>query len=134
MALLDELGDYLSTNGVGTLGTDLFLGFLPESPNAAVALYETGGSAPVRAMRSSPGQPVARQPRVQVVARSTSYAAARSKAGDVYALLEGLGGVTLGATRYLWGGAVQEPFPLGRDGQQRVMVACNYDIVTSTTT
>ena len=38
--LLAELTDYLSTNGVGTAGTDLFYGFMPDTPNAAVALYE----------------------------------------------------------------------------------------------
>lgn len=131
---LDEVQDYLSTNGIGTNGVDLFAGYLPDMPNSAGAVYETGGLGPVRAMRSGPGRPVARQARVQVVWRSTSYPVAAAKVYAMYALLEGLGDVTLGGTRYLWGGAVQEPFKLGNDIQGRPMVACNFDLIRSTTT
>lgn len=132
--LLVELGDYLSTNGVGTVGTDLFLGFMPDTPNGCVALYETGGLGPARAMRGSAGQPVAERPRVQVVARSTSYASARAKARDAYLLLEGLGDVTLNGVQYKWVGAVQEPFMMGRDELGRVSIAANYDVVKSLST
>lgn len=135
MPLLEEIGDYLSTGGVGTVGTDLFLGYLPEAPDAVVAVYETGGLPPVRAMRSAPGQPVVVRPRVQVLARAAEhdYAAARSKVGRAYDLLEGLGDRTLGGVRYLWVGAVQEPFLMGRDSQGRVMLACNFDVVKDST-
>lgn len=134
--LLDEVGDYLSTGGLGTVGVDLFLGYMPETPDAVLALYETGGLGPVRAMRSSPGQPVAERPRLQVVARAAEhdYAAARLKVQQAYAKLEGAGDLTLGGVRYLWIGAVQSPFLMGRDSQGRVMVACNFDVVKEAST
>lgn len=134
--LLDELGDYLSTGGVGTVGVDLFLGYMPEKPSACVALYETGGAGPIRAFRGVPGDPVAVRPRVQVVARADEYdyAAARLKVQTAYQLLEGMGDRTLNGVNYKWAGAVQEPFLLGRDDQGRVKVACNFDIIKAKST
>lgn len=128
--MLDEIGTYLAANSIGTLGTNLFKGLLPDLPDACVALYETGGLEPIRAMRSAPGQPVASRPRLQVVCRNTQYeyAAARAKAQAIYVLLEGLGDTTLSGTRYLWIGAVQEPFLMGRDDAGRVQVAQNFDV------
>lgn len=134
--LLDEVGDYLSTGGVGTVGGDLFLGYMPEAPDAVVALYETGGMGPYRAMRSDPGQPVAVRPRLQVVARAAEhdYAAARAKVQRAYELLEGMGDRVLNGVRYLWVGAVQEPFLMGRDTQGRVLIACNFDVTKERST
>lgn len=54
--LLDELASYMQTNGIGTLGTDLFAGQLPESPDACVALYEYGGLAPEHSIGGGPAK------------------------------------------------------------------------------
>ena len=37
--ILEAIGDYLVTNSYGTLGTNIFLGTLPETPDACVAVY-----------------------------------------------------------------------------------------------
>ena len=129
--LLNEVGTYLQANAIGTLGTDLFLGFMPEKPDACVALYETGGLEPYRAMRGSPGSPVAERPRIQIVCRNTQYeyAAAREKARAINVLLDQLGETTLSGTRYLWVAAAQSPFLMGRDDARRVLIAVNFDVV-----
>lgn len=134
--LLAEIGDYLSSGGVGTVGADMFLGYMPEAPDAVLSLYETGGMGPYRAMRTCTGSPVAERPRLQVVARAAEhdYAAARLKVQQAYALLEHLGDRTLGGVRYLWIGAVQSPFLMGRDERGRVLVACNFDVVKEAST
>lgn len=44
--LIDDIATYLQSNGVGTLGINLFEGRLPSSPDAAVAVIETGGTQP----------------------------------------------------------------------------------------
>lgn len=134
--LLEELGDYLSTNGVGVQGTSLFLGYMPEEQGSVVqvALYETGGMGAAHGMAPSPGLAKAERPRVQVVVRSTSYSAARLKADAVWKLLDGLGDVTLNGTRYLGVYAVQSPFLMGRDTQGRPLVACNFDVTKSLST
>ena len=132
--LLDEIGSYLASGGVGTLGTDLFLGQLPDSPDAAVVVFETGGMGSVHTMSTGPGNAIAERPRVQVVARAATYSAARTKAHDVFLLLDGLRARTLGSTRYLWGQGVQSPFLLERDQANRTKIACNYELVKALST
>ena len=131
MSLLSEVGTYLAANGIGTLGIDLFQGYMPDSPDAATAIYETGGLGPVRGMRSTAGTPAGTQPRLQVVSRAGEYdySTARAKVQSVYALLEGLGDVTLSGVAYKWFGAVQEPFMMGRDDSRRVLIAQNFDVI-----
>ena len=46
MTILEAVGDYLVTNSQGVLGTSLFLGVLPESPDVCVAVLESEGSSP----------------------------------------------------------------------------------------
>lgn len=137
MPLLQEIGSYLAAQGIGTLGTDLFLGVMEDQPDICTALYESGGQAPIRAMRGTPGQ-VVQRPRLQVVCRATqlNYLTARDQAGAIYRLLDGLGDTVMststgssGGTRYLFIAAVAEPFLMGRDLTSRVLVAANYDVV-----
>ena len=56
--ILESVGDYLQNSASsfgahssqGTLGTSLFLGTLPETPDACVAVYENSGSSPTFTM------------------------------------------------------------------------------------
>ena len=125
--LLDELATYLAAQGIGTQGVDLFNGVLPDSPPDAVALFEYGGVAPVHALGG--GQAKYERPRVQVVARATTYSAARSKIETIYKLLQAVSNASLSSVRYLSIEAVQSPFLLTRDENARVVLACNFQIV-----
>ena len=80
MALLDEVGSYLAANSVGTLGTDLFIGFEPPTPMDVVTLYPTGGRA------SSPERDK-EYPTMQVRVRNETYPDGWSKAMEIYDLL-----------------------------------------------
>ena len=133
--LIDDIADVLSSGGAGTVGTTIFKGLMPDRPDACVAVYETGGLAPVHAMNPLVGQAVAERPRVQVVARAAQqdYETARSKASCCFKLLDGLPGRTVNATRYLGAFAVQSPFLLGRDESGRVLLGCNFDVVQELT-
>lgn len=124
--LLDELAAYMQTNGIGTPGTDLFEGTLPDSPDAAVTLYEYGGLAPTHTIGG--GAAKFERPRVQVLARATTYSAARSKIEAVYKLLDQLAGVTLSSVRYLRVEAVSSPLFLERDANNRVKMVCNFQV------
>lgn len=124
--LLDELGLYLQAQGVGTLGTDLFTGTLPDAPDNAVAIYEYGGVSPVSTL--GPGQAKFERPRIQVLARATTYSAARSKIETVFKLLHGLANTSLSSVRYLLVEAVQSPFFMEKDANNRVKLACNFQI------
>ncbi len=119
--VLDDLGVYLAAQGEGTVGTDLFLGSMPETPDTAVALIEVGGEAPIDTFGTAAGTINVEKPQIQVLCRATQddYSAARVKAESVYKNLHGLAGSTLNGTKYLSIDAVQAPFNLGRDANGR---------------
>lgn len=117
--LLDELAAYLETQALGTVGTDLFKGLLPDTPDACVALFETPGGPPGLTdsidLRS-----------FQVRTRAAGYSDARQKCEDIFALLHGLHEQTLSGARYVLVAAKQAPFSLGRDDRQRHEFAANF--------
>lgn len=130
--LLNDIGDYLSTGGVGTLGTDLFLGMMPPNPDLAICVYEAGGLASLHAMGNVAGQAKVERPRIQVVVRggSTGYENARALAQKAFKLLDGLPNRAINGTTYFWGAAVQPVFLMGRDGaSHRPLLAFNVDIL-----
>lgn len=131
--LLDDICDYLSSGGIA--GT-IYAGFLPETPDAAMVVYESGGRPPSVAMTPTAGTVSMEWPSVQVVCRDVAfeYAAARSRAHDVFKLMQGLPARTINGTQYHWATARQSPFLMGRDEPGRVLVACNFDIAKALST
>jgi hypothetical protein len=129
--LLDDMLTYLSSGGVATSGTNLFAGILPPNPDAAVAVYETGGRGTAKAMGNVAGQAHVEYARVQVVSRGSQfgYAAARQTAQKAFLLLDGLPRRTINGVQYHWASAIQTPFLMGLDEQQRPMIAFNVDVV-----
>jgi hypothetical protein len=104
---------------VGTLSTDLFLGWLPDEPDAALALYETPGQPPTYIHQAV--TPAILHPSVQVLVRDTDYASGRARIQDAYDTLCALG-------TYLALRPLQEPFALGRDANDRPRFAVNFVI------
>ena len=86
MAFLPEIGTYLVANVTHTtlvLGTNLFLGRLPETPDTCVGIIETGGQSAVEAMGGS-SLPAYTRPRVQTIIRAAAYSDASGLAEDIY--------------------------------------------------
>lgn len=129
--ILDEIGTYLAANISGTtltLGSNLFLGRLPDAPDTAVAIYESGGTLPDHTMGGA-SIPVVERARIQVVSRAVGYSAARAVAENVWTALEGIADESLSGKRYLRVTALQSPFPLERDTSERVIVAQNFEVL-----
>lgn len=148
--MLTEIGAYLATKSVGTVGTDIFLGLMPDQPDNCIALFEYAGSPPDLHWNGE-------YPGLQVRVRNTSYAAARAKIGEVMAALHGLHEQTLGdgsegdgepegdgdegggeevgeptpatGTRYLLIKARGSPEVLKRDNNNRVELFVNFEII-----
>jgi hypothetical protein len=40
-----DLATYCASEGIGTIGTDLFYSFLPDAPDNCIAIFDTGGLA-----------------------------------------------------------------------------------------
>jgi hypothetical protein len=128
MALLDALGAFLVTEGVGTLGTNIFLGLMPDTPDECVVLYEYGGGAPGQVFGSDNATPW-ESSSVQVMARSATYAAARTKARAAYAALQKVANETLSGISFLRVDPVQSPFFVQRDENRRVYFSANYRVM-----
>lgn len=78
--LLREVVTYLEAQGVGTFGTDLFIGFEPESPSNCVTFYPTGGRPPAASDEKE-------FPTMQVRVRNTKYTDGYDKAEEIFGYL-----------------------------------------------
>jgi hypothetical protein len=78
--LIDDVADYLASNGVGTVATDIFVGFLPEEPNNCVAVLDTGGSTPDAYIPTKSAT-------FQVLVRSENYDVGKTKLNTIRELL-----------------------------------------------
>jgi hypothetical protein len=120
--MLKEIGTYLQSQGIGTLGADLFLGLMPDQPDNCIALFEYAGSPPDLHWNGE-------YPGLQVRVRNKSYAAARAKIGEVMNELHGLHEQTLSGVRYLLIKARGSPEILKRDENNRVELFVNFEII-----
>ena len=120
--MLSEIGAYLATQNVGTVGTDIFLGLLPDQPDNCTALFEYAGSPPDLHWNGE-------YPGLQVRVRSTSYSGGRAKIGEIVDLLHGLHEQELSGTRYLLIKARGSPEVLKRDGSNRIEFLVNFEII-----
>lgn len=127
--LAEEIIRHLHSAGVGNIASNLFAGRLPDAPDSALAVIPYGGREPMRAFRGGAGQAVAERPRFQVLTRSSSLSAALSASYGAMNALDGLGHSSISAVTYLWIEALESPFVLDRDENERVIIACNYEAV-----
>lgn len=125
--MLDAVADYLATKDIGTVGTDLFMGFLPDKPDNLVALFEYAGDPMEMTMGS--GGSVLERPGLQVRVRNTSYSAAKTKIEDVVDELHGLANETLSNKTYLLIKANQSPESLGLDASFRSEFVVNFSVL-----
>lgn len=120
--ILDEVEAHLASNGVSS---PIFKALMPDAPDDALCLYEYAGGPPRFAHDGQAWENL----RVQVVSRATSYPAARAAAQNVYDALNGLSNRAIGGHDYLWAGALQSPFSLGRDDNSRHRIIINFELL-----
>ncbi len=125
--MLDEVGAYLATNSVGTVGTTIFKGVMPDVPVVQVGLFEYQGLASIDAS----GGVAAQRPRLQVVVRGpgSGYLTARTTAETIHTLLNRTGGLTLTGVKYHFIKALGPPMLIGRDANNNVRIGINFQIV-----
>lgn len=124
MSLLAELVTHLQGEGLGTGGVNLFMSQLPDTPDAASALIEYGGTG--GDLRLSNGRPLDELPRVQVLVRAKTYLEAETKARQLYTALH-MRVRTLGTTLYIACQPLQPPFYLKRDEKGRTLMVFNLE-------
>jgi hypothetical protein len=128
MSTLVDVATYLDAQlATLTLGTNLFVGRMPDSPDTCVALYEYGGAVPTNTMGTA--TPTLESPRIQVSVRASAYSDAETLIDSIWTQLEGIVDETLTSTRYNRVSAVQSPFPLERDTADRIVFVQNFQVV-----
>ena len=132
--LLDDMVDLFSSGGVASTSA-IFQAVLPDEPDEAVCVYETGGLPTVKTIGGSGFASVAAErPSIEVVSRSSvSYQAARLVAERAFRLLDGLAPRAINGVPYKWAEPRQKPFPVGRDEASRFLVGFNADLILGTT-
>ena len=124
--ILESVGDYLVTNSQGTLGTDLFLGTLPESPDACVAVYENSGTPPSFTMGT--GGIVIDYPMLQIICRAgrEDYPTARDKAESIRVLLASVLEQTVSGVHIMRIEPMGSVNMLGVDPKYRPLISVNF--------
>ena len=123
--VLDDLATRIATTISGTVGTNIFKSTMPTTPDAVVALYETGGLSPIKRLGTK-GIDWER-PAVQVVVRGApgDYQTARTTSQTIFEDVASIETEDLSSTRYYMSDPLQEPFGLTVDDQDRPTVAFN---------
>lgn len=124
--LIESLADYIQTNGLGTVGTNVFIGKQPATPDYCVTLYEYEGMAPLEHFGSAPYS--VDKPRIQVMVRGAQndYPAARDGLQAIRVLLAGITDTTISGVRILRVASVGSLIPLGLDTQDRPQLTANF--------
>jgi len=123
--VIDEIGTRLATAISGTLGTNVFQGMMPPTPDVCAAVYETGGLGGIEVLGTA--GITFEQPGVQVVFRGNvdDYASARTPAQTAFNNLKTIQTEDLSGTRYDLTTMMQQPFALGPDENGRPRIVFN---------
>lgn len=120
--LADDIATYLQTAGIGTVGSSIFIGQMPDAPTNCIALYQYGGEPPLVVGGIE-------NPRLTVRVRNATYLNGQNKARDVLKALHTLNEQTISAHRYLYIRAAGSIAQLGRDHEGRSLFTVDF-IVT----
>jgi hypothetical protein len=124
--ILESIGDYLVTNSQGALGTSIFLGTLPESPDACVAVYENSGSSPAFTMGA--GGIRIDYPMIQIICRAgrEDYPTARDKADTIRILLASVVETSISGVHIMRIEPMGSVNQLGVDPKYRPLISVNF--------
>ena len=116
--------DILEAAGIGIFKTDLFVGKMPEDPDAAVSVMRAGGE------NASPKWLLDR-PSMQVRIRGdkNGYIAAETKAQTVKDALLGLPSQDVNGDRWVQVNMIGDIVPLGFDDENRPKFSLNWALI-----
>jgi len=126
--VLEAIGAYIDSNrGDLTIGTNLFLSKMPESPDVCVCVYEYQGTAPLTTF--GPTAIELDRPSIQVAVRAArdDYAGARDLAQALRTLVAGIVNVSSSGVTIVRAEPTGSFFPLGHDQLERPRVVFNMD-------
>lgn len=126
MSTLNELGDYLQDEGLGTQGSDLFLFSRPDEPDELTCLYQYAGGAPDYVQDSL--NPSTENVMVQVVTRAKRPEVAEARCYAVWLALAPVRNQIIGSTHYLSITPTSGPALMNRDSNERSLFYFNASV------
>lgn len=129
--VLESIGDYVDAQTTLTIGTNLFLGILPDKPDVCVAIMEDAGNRPQFSM--GPGGIQVDKPSLNLYARASrdDYPTARDRADEIRLLLAAVTDQTLSSIRVLRVEPTGSVSPLGVDEEHRPIVQVRFDVMVA---
>lgn len=126
--ILEAVGSHIdSNNATLTIGTNLFLGKMPDTPDLCVTVYEYQGLAPMATFGSTGFE--IDKPSIQVSVRAgrDDYPAARNLAQDLRILLASVTDTSINGLRVVRLASNGSVISLGVDDLDRPRIAFNLD-------
>lgn len=117
-----DIASHLASNGIGTLGADVFANVEPSSPDSVTTVYDTGGQQPVLYDEDL------RSPTIQIRTRDHDYDAAYDRQQSIFALLNAITDTTIDEHRYIGVWLTSDVLAPGRDENNRHILTSNYRI------
>ena len=119
MSVISDIATYLAANGIGTLGTDIFYGYLPAGITSGVAILDTGGVEP-------DGYIPTKNPNFQIFLRSVDYDTGKAKLDAIRSLLHRVQNQTIGSVYFYYILAISEGGHIGRNEAGQDEFSANY--------
>jgi hypothetical protein len=121
MSLISDIAEYMETNSIGTLGTDLFYSYLPDTDNGTViAVLDTGGVKPDIDIKDL------KNPTFQVMVRTNDYSTGKTKVDAIRALLHNVYETAIGSYHFLSINLISEGGHLGRNERGQDEFSLNF--------
>ena len=115
-----DVATLLNNAAIATLGTDLFIGFLPAKPDSAVMVRSVAG---LRSITTHSGVRYER-PRIQVLVRAVDWPTAATRSAAAFLELF-KHNILIGTTRYIYIEPVDSPSDTGVDANDRRLLTFN---------
>lgn len=128
--ILEAVGNKLATDGLGTLGTNIFLSLMPDTPDLCTAVYEYSGLTPIDTFGASVNIQLDR-PSIQVMTRAgrNDYVAARDRAVNVRNALAKVSNSNLSGIQILRIAPLSAINAIGLDEKDRPLVTVSFTVV-----
>lgn len=117
--MANDVAEYLEDQTVGTVGTDIFVGMMPDTTNNCIAVYEYSGEPPENVG-------YVEHPRLSIKVRNATYSNGMGKARNILYKLHTLNNTTLESHTYLYVRAVGSINALGRDAENRAIFSIDF--------
>jgi hypothetical protein len=127
MNWIDDIGQYLEDNGIGTVGTDIFCSGFDEIMENCIALFNHGGDPP---FETASGDCTIWYPELGVRVRDVEDATAYDNMKSILKLLNGICNTVMGSIAVISIEAINsDPVFLGQDDNDRFVYSSNFSLM-----